>query len=639
MSTEEIAKLTNAAERAIKNNNRNEAVRHLRDIIVKYPDYAPAYAHLGALITNSQAKQEAFKLLSKAIELVPDNADFWAGLGHYHRRYKDLAKALASFSKSLELKPNNKSVMLEVLKIYTASKDNKSALKLAAKLFELDSKDPIVIDLYADLLDRTGESAKALQLLSQLVAQEQMNIPSPIVVRWFNLMVKFERNKEARKWLLTQIETNPQSIDLKLIYASSCTTDLDYDAALQILVEAHQLDPEHVRVNHDLAVVYRFQGQVDKALEHFEKLLKEDPYYTSALRVVGVEHKYNWGDDEFNRLNRAAAHIAELPNEKRVQMHYALGKAYDDVGDMATAFEHFKIGGRLHLKNVPYDRTIEQKLRHSIKTKMTRTVFQQHEKSGYKSEKPVFIVGMPRSGTSLIEQVLSNIPGVYGAGELKYVTSVLNQVSTCGFKIDFSHRRHVFEDQHNASYADRGAKYLELVEKLAPPDAVRIIDKMPANYSWLGFIHLILPDAKFIHSRRHPIETCLSAYRIFFPEGQYWSFDLKRMGQAYREYIEIMDIWKGLLPEGIVMDVRYEDMVVDLEAQSKRLAGHIGVEWDAACMAFHESDRPVRTASVVQVRQPIYTTSTNRWHKYEPYLKPLLDEIGDIVEAYEKECL
>ncbi len=271
-----------------------------------------------------------------------------------------------------------------------------------------------------------------------------------------------------------------------------------------------------------------------------------------------------------------------------------------------------------------------------LKETITKETFSKETDLGTQSDKPVFILGMPRSGTTLIEQVLSSTEGVFGAGELSSAVEVLNRIYIGGKKLLLGTLAH-FDDDDKATYKDRGEYYISLVEKLAPKGSKRIIDKMPDNFKFTGLIHHMLPNASIIHSRRHPVETCLSAYRLHFTEGHYWSDDLRVMGQYYRKYTELMAFWKEVLPEGTILEVRYEDMVEDLETQSKRLIDHIGMEWDPACLNFHESKRAVNTASAAQVRKPIYKTSIGRWRKYEPYLKPLLDEIGDIVEAYEAE--
>lgn len=639
LTLDEIAQRSALAQKALHEKDLTQAITILNDIIGENPDHAPTYMHLGSVLMQTQAQKDALAHLKKALELAPNDADNWTALGYYHRRRKEWALALQALHKSLGIREDNIKVLFEVMRIHRALNDDKSAIKVAKRLVELEPKNIVFLGSYAELLNAAGKPKEALKIFNVLLKKDQANIPIPVITQWYKLMVQFEQVKEARKWLHTQMQASPKNVSLKLLYASSCTTDLDYDDAMKTLEEAYSIEPENINVNHDLGVVYRFMGKMKNALEHFEKVVNKDPLYASALRVIGVEHKYKLGDDVYNRLNFAAAHLAELPVPKRVQLHYALGKAYDDVGDIATAFEHFKVGGKLHLKDKQLDDAVSKRLTVKIKENMTKEFFEQNTQQGNLSDKPVFILGMPRSGTSLIEQVLSSIDGVHGAGELKYVTSMLNQMKVGDFKLDFSEKKDQFSGKKDISYADRGSRYLEMIESLAPKDSKRIIDKMPGNYAWTGMINLILPNASIIHSRRHPIETCLSAYRIFFPDGQFWSFDLKQMGKYYREYVELMQVWENSLPEGTILNVRYEDMVSDLETQSKRLVNHIGMEWDESCMKFYESKRAVRTASVSQVRKPIYKTSVDRWHKYEPYLKPLLDEIGDIVKEYEQELI
>ena len=235
-----------------------------------------------------------------------------------------------------------------------------------------------------------------------------------------------------------------------------------------------------------------------------------------------------------------------------------------------------------------------------------------------------------------MEQVLSGLEGVHGAGELTYAGECLRGVMIDGEPIGATEAT---DESLSMNYAQRGKLYIEKIEALAPEGSRRVVDKMPHNFMNTGFIHMMLPNAAIIYAKRHPVEICLSAYRINFSAGHYWSDDLQTMGRYFRLHKELMDYWKEVLPKGTILEVRYEDMVTDLERESKRIAKHIGVEWTPECLEFHKSKKAVRTASLSQVRQPLYQSSMNRWRKYEPYLQPLLDEIGDLVEEYEAELV
>jgi len=256
--------------------------------------------------------------------------------------------------------------------------------------------------------------------------------------------------------------------------------------------------------------------------------------------------------------------------------------------------------------------------------------------AGCKDQSPVFILGMPRSGTSLMEQVLSSHPKIYGAGELKYMTSALENIEVAKRRVKLGDIEAAFPYDLNASFEQRGEWYVDKLRKIASESAERIVDKMPGNFNFVGLIHAILPNSKIIHSRRHPVETCLSCYRILFSEGQHWSYNLAQTGRYYRQYWHMMNHWREQYPE-MMFEVRYEDNIHNFEEQAKSLIDYLGLEWDEKCLDFYNTDRPVKTASAAQVRKPIYKTSMNRWRKYEDYLKPLLHELGDIVEEYEAE--
>jgi len=246
---------------------------------------------------------------------------------------------------------------------------------------------------------------------------------------------------------------------------------------------------------------------------------------------------------------------------------------------------------------------------------------------------------MPRSGTTLIEQVLSSLDGVEGAGETTYIDEVLEGIEIGKEIFHTSPSKPILKSEfiRNLSFSQRAEQYISLLEKYNTGNTRFVIDKMPHNFRYVGLISLLFPDAIIIHAKRHPIETALSAYRIRFLSGHYWSDDLKVLGQYYCMYNQIMQYWEEVIPKGKIITVHYEYMVTDLEEQSKRLAKKIGVEWSSKCLKFYKTKRPVRTASISQVRQPIYNSSLDRWKKYEKYLQPLIEEIETLSLAYEKE--
>ena len=242
---------------------------------------------------------------------------------------------------------------------------------------------------------------------------------------------------------------------------------------------------------------------------------------------------------------------------------------------------------------------------------------------------PIFVLGMPRSGTTLVEQIIASHPMVHGAGELQTLNDVILTVrGPHGDTIRFPE----FVPGLDASALHQiGARYVTSVRKLAPEFAEkceRITDKMPSNYYFAGLIHLALPNAKIIHTIRDPVDTCISCFSKLFSTDLNYSYDLGELGRYYKRYERLMAHWRRVLPRGRILDVRYEEVVADLETEARRIISHCGLPWKDRCLSFHEAIRPVRTASATQVRQPIYKSSVGRWRVYEAHLGPLLDALG-----------
>jgi Sulfotransferase family len=270
---------------------------------------------------------------------------------------------------------------------------------------------------------------------------------------------------------------------------------------------------------------------------------------------------------------------------------------------------------------VTYDEAAAFALFDRIEATFTPALIRAKSGGGDQTKTPIFVIGMPRSGTTLVEQILASHPAVHGAGELKTLNDVVHSVrDAAGNALPYPESVPALD---GAALRQIGRHYLAEVMKLAPAGK-RVTDKMPSNYYLVGLIHLALPNAKIVHCMRDPIDTCVSCFSKLFTGEQVHTYDLVELGRYYRRYERLMAHWRRVLPKGRILDMCYEDVVADLEAQARRLIDHCELPWDDRCLDFHKTDRPVRTASATQVRRPIYNSAIGRWRVYQEELKPLL---------------
>jgi hypothetical protein len=295
------------------------------------------------------------------------------------------------------------------------------------------------------------------------------------------------------------------------------------------------------------------------------------------------------------------------------------------VGDPERSFRYLLEGNALKRKQVVYDEEAALAAINRISAAFTEEIIGRHAGQGETSAVPVFILGLPRSGTTLVEQILASHHGIYGAGEIDaFAYSVAAQDDPV---------RRVLADPAVISTLSGdalrrlGADYLGRIRACAP-QADRITNKLPENFRLAGLIHLALPNARIIHTRRDPIDTCFSCFSQLFAGNLPYTYDLAELGRYYRAYDALMAHWRRVLPPGVMIEVQYEELVADLAGQARRLVAHCGLEWDPRCLDFHQTERAVRTASMNQVRQPFYRQSVGRWHTYERFLGPLLETLG-----------
>ncbi len=346
---------------------------------------------------------------------------------------------------------------------------------------------------------------------------------------------------------------------------------------------------------------------------YYRNLVRSKPLAADDPLLIAMEH-----------LVQAAV---PLPTEDRISLHFALGQALAAVGRNEPAFHHLQEGNALHRTRLAYDEAATLGVFDRIRAIFTEALMRERRGSGDPSPTPVFIVGMPRSGSTLIEQILASHPGVFGAGEradfTRAVAQLVRQSGAAGSDLA------AIASLSPERLGQLGADYCRRLEEGAGVPGVyrRITDKYPFNFVYLGLIHLALPNARIIHSRRAAVETCLSCFSHLFEDVPF-SYDLGELGRYYRAYDALMDHWRAVLPPGVMIEVRYEALVADVEGETRRMLAHCGLEWQDSCLAFHETRRVVATESAAQVRRPIYRTALTRWRPAPERLQPLLDGLG-----------
>ena len=397
--------------------------------------------------------------------------------------------------------------------------------------------------------------------------------------------------------------------------------------ALGSLEEAVRLQPDDAYTRRLLAYALMQLGRFADAEAEAREALRLKPGWVKAYSLLNVITGFESGDPDLGEIEALAGADGELRVNERVHLYFTLARSYDKSGAFDRAFELFSTANALERERWSYDVEVEERDAERIVETVDGQLLERLSGSGHESTTPVFIVGMPRSGTTLVEQILSSHSDVYGAGELDAVFRVSGAILV--MTPDRAGYPSGLTQLEPRDLDELGRLYVSSVSKLAP-SAARITDKMPANFHYVGLIHLMLPRARIIHCRRDPADTCLSCYSTHFGGSLRWSYDLQDLGRYYRSYARLMAHWRRVLPPGRMLEVRYEDVIADLEREARRLVEHCGLEWSDACLAFHENQRPVHTASIAQVRRPLYASSVGRWRQYEKHLGPLFDALNDV---------
>jgi len=403
-----------------------------------------------------------------------------------------------------------------------------------------------------------------------------------------------------------------------------------FDEAEAKYRHAIRINPRCGSAYNNLGLLLKERGRLTEAEEAFERAIALEPTNFASYANLASLRRFTADDPHLGALEAAVDDSAAFSVADQIHLHFALAKIYESLDRPEHTFRHLHTANRLKRRQIAYDEVGTLGRMDRLRKLISREFIQAREGCGEPSAKPVFIVGMTRSGTTLIEQILASHPQVFAAGELSLFDQVAGSMrNTLAGLPAFPDMMLAMSPAH---FRTLGGLYAQRIAQRAPT-AQRITDKMTMNFLFVGLIHVALPNATIIHAVRDPADTCLSCFTTHFTRGQEHTYDLAELGRYYRHYRELMAHWHDVLPPGRIMDVRYEELVADPENTVRHIVSHCGLAWDARCLDFHRTERAVRTASAIQVRKPIYRDSVGRWRKYEAYLGPLLAELAPCAAA------
>jgi tetratricopeptide (TPR) repeat protein len=579
--------------------------------------------HMLAIIEGQRGNfAGGLRHINQALRIRPNSVDALINLGLMQSKVGDNAGALAAYKRALAIHPqcalahsNMSAVLRQLGQGEDAITHCETALALAPGYADAwNNRGNALVDLKRPL-DALASYDRAIALRPKR-AESHLGRGNAL-----RQLLRHDEAHAAYNRALVLEPDNPQT----LCSVGVVLMDMDrLDEAEAKLRRAIKVDPNFAAAYNNLGLILKERGRLGDARFAIEQAIHLSPNNTSYYDNLGAVRSFAAADHYVAALEGLAENAAALRSEDRIHLHFALAKAYEDGGRYEGAFRHLLAGNELKRRQVTYDEAVTLARLARTRQLFSRDFIASRQGAGEPATMPVFVVGMPRSGTSLIEQILASHPEVFGAGELGLFEQTVDAVGNMlPGALRFPELASGLSSQH---FRTIGARFCEALKRGAPT-ASRIVDKMPANFLFVGLIHLSLPNAAIIHAIRDPIDTCLSCFSTHFSRGQAHTYDLAELGRYYRHYQALMAHWQCVLPPRRIIDVHYEKLVGDLEGVSRRIVAHCGLAWDARCLDFHRTERLVRTASAVQVRQPIYKSSVGRWRRYENFLAPLVSAL------------
>jgi len=601
---------------------KDEAIECFRSIANANPTHAASLANLASALVEKEEFSEAANFFEQALAINNQLVQARITLACCYNKMGHFEKAISNFEALVSFDANNPIIYSGLGQAFLEANNLPKALENLENAVRLSPQSG---------MDRLNFGLALRRSNSNDLANEQFIIAHKLMPRSLDILVCLVESlvssrcfDEAKKYLDQAIQSNPEVLEL---YERRAFLFLDNNnqKAIEEFDYVLKLEPKRKMALFGLGNAYTANGLFAEAEDIFEKLIDYFPDYVEAYYRLSIVRKFNFSEPVVEKILDLIKVIGK-DNKKTTYLYFALGKIYDDSQEWDKAFYFYEKANYLaSLLYEYYPQAEETYIDRSIKT-FSKKFVDQHSFFKSDSRAPIFIIGMPRSGTTLIEQIISSHPSVLAAGEVDFwshTTSLainLNMDTSypeCILSMTSQQAKIICNDYLNALQTIVGSGKTEFY----------ITDKMPNNYNFIGIIAILFPNARFIHCKRDSMDNCLSIFFQYFALAHTYSFNLENLGHYYRQYERLMAHWHEVF-KGRIFDVKYEDVINDHEYWSKQIINFIGLDWDEACLSSAKNVRTVKTPSQWQVRQPIYKTSVKRWKHYEKYLAPLKEALG-----------
>ncbi len=594
----------------------------LEPLLAKHHD-SPGFLHEIAQCFGGVGRgDEAVKALRRAISINPKHAPSWFSLGHQLSVAGDKQGGQQAFEQHFALSTRHPE-LVEAVKLLRKGKIGK-AERIVRELLKKYPVDVTAIRVLADIGIKVGHLKDASHLLERCLELA----PDFHAARNSYALVLMRRQKleaalcEVDK-LLALEPNNPNYLTLK---ASILTRIGDQSVALEIYENVLKHYPNQARAQMSYGHTLKSVGRLDESIEAYRKCIDLSPEVGEAYWSLANLKTFRFSDDDIDNMhNQVTAEGGDADDQ--AHLAFALGKALEDRGEYDDSFKFYRRGNgirRIEHRHNPKVNVLEAV--RQVRA-LPKSIFEQRKDWGYQAPDPIFIVGLPRAGSTLLEQILASHSQVEGTSELQDIIAISRKLDEKSRKNPSGKYPEILAEMTAEQFLELGESYMDTTRVQRSSSEPFFIDKMPNNFRHIGLIHLILPNSKIIDARRHPMGGCFSGFKQLFAKGQTFTYGLKDIGKYYRDYLRLMDHWDTVLP-GRVYRVQYEEMVTDTEAQIRALLDYCGLEFEEQCLKFYETDRAIRTPSSEQVRKPIYKEGLEQWKNFEAHLDPLKEALG-----------